>query len=136
MKIQIRDYNSECFTILKSNRYTKRTVRSSQVSNSLISDTRLNKASPYKMRSQNTAENRMKPTERCKEKKGRGLTQPYDKSSYTNRSVKRSKRQHKNATKMSITLRLRTVSWSNYSPPTGVVNRFTVPTVLFPATAV
>ena len=32
--------------------------------------------------------------------------------------------------------RLRTVSWSNYSHPTGVVNLFTGPTFPLPATAV
>ena len=32
--------------------------------------------------------------------------------------------------------RLRTVSWSNYGNPTGVVNRFTGPTFPLPATAV
>ena len=32
--------------------------------------------------------------------------------------------------------RLRTVRWSNYSHPTGVVRRFTGPTFLLPATAV
>ena len=32
--------------------------------------------------------------------------------------------------------RLRTVSWSNYCHPTGVVNRFTDPTFPLPATAV
>ena len=32
--------------------------------------------------------------------------------------------------------RLRMVSWSNYGHPTGVVNRFTGPTVPLPATAV
>ena len=32
--------------------------------------------------------------------------------------------------------RLRTVSWSNYGHPTGVVNRFTGPTFPLPATAV
>ena len=32
--------------------------------------------------------------------------------------------------------RLRTVSWSNYGHPTGVVNRLTGPTFPLPATAV
>ena len=41
-----------------------------------------------------------------------------------------------NATKSSITQRLRTVSWSNYSHTTGVVNQFTSPTFPLPATAV
>ena len=44
---------------------------------------------------------------------------------------------HKDATKKfdstAIADRLRTVSWSSYSHPTGVVNRFTGPT--FPLTA-
>ena len=42
-----------------------------------------------------------------------------------------------NATKSSSTLadRLRTVSWSNYGYPTGVVNRFTGSTFPLPATA-
>ena len=58
--------------------------------------------------------------------KGRNLTQSYDKSTYTKRNVKRAKRQLNNATKkfdyIAVADRLRTVSWSNYSHPTGVVN--------------
>ena len=42
------------------------------------------------------------------EKKGRDLTQSYDKSLYTNRNVKRATWQHKDITKNSITQRLRT----------------------------
>ena len=58
-----------------------------------------------------------------KEKKG-DLTQSYDKTSYTNRKFE-TKGQHTNATKnfdyITIADRLRTVSWSNNSHPTGVV---------------
>ena len=58
--------------------------------------------------------------------KGKDLTQSYDKSPYTSRNVKRAKQQHKNATKKfdytAVADRLRTVSWSNYSHSTGVVN--------------
>ena len=47
---------------------------------------------------------------------------------------KRAKRQHKQRNKkfdnIAVADRLRTVSWSNYSHPTGVVNRFTGPTFL------
>ena len=57
--------------------------------------------------------------------KGRDLTQSYDKSPYTNRNIIMAKWQH-NATKKfdytAVADRLRTVSWSNYSHPTGVVN--------------
>ena len=45
-----------------------------------------------------------------------------------------------NATKkfdyIAIADRLRTVSWSNYGHPTGVVNRFTCPTFPLPVTGV
>ena len=58
--------------------------------------------------------------------KGGDLTQSYDKSPYTNRNVKRENDNTSNATKKfdltAIADRLRTVSWSNYSYPTGVVN--------------
>ena len=58
--------------------------------------------------------------------KGRDLTQSYDKSPYTNRNVKRAKWQHKQRHKkfdyIAVADRLRTVSWSNYGHPTGVVN--------------
>ena len=54
------------------------------------------------------------------------LTQSYNKSPYTNRNVKRANRQHKQRHKkfdlIAIADRLRTVSWSNYSHPTGVIN--------------
>ena len=63
--------------------------------------------------------------------KGWDLTQFYDKSPYTNRNVKRAKWQHKQRhkkfDKTAIADRLRTASWSNYSHPTGLVNRFTGP---------
>ena len=57
-------------------------------------------------------------------RKGRDMTQSYDKSPYTNRNAKRAKRQHKQRHKK---VRLhsgfgQTVSWSNYGHPTGVVN--------------
>ena len=55
-------------------------------------------------------------------------------------NVKRAKWQHKKNHKMfdytAIADRLRTVSWSNYSHPTGAVNRFTGQTFKIPATAV
>ena len=55
--------------------------------------------------------------------KGRDLTQSYDKSPYTNRNVKRAKWQHKQRFDYTaVANRLRTVSWSNYGHPTGVVN--------------
>ena len=63
----------------------------------------------------------------------------YDKSPYTNRNVKKATWRHKDVTKSSpdytaIADRLRTVKWSNYSHPTGVVNRFKGPTFPLPAT--
>ena len=58
--------------------------------------------------------------------KGRDLTQSYDKSLYPSRNIKRTKRQHKQRHKKfaytAVADRLRTVSWSNYGHPTGVVN--------------
>ena len=55
----------------------------------------------------------------------RDLTQSYDKSPYTNRKIQKATWQHKNATKnfdyTKIADRLRTVSWSNNSHPTGVI---------------
>ena len=58
--------------------------------------------------------------------KGRDLTQSYDKIPYTNKNVKRAKWQHKQRHKKfdytAVVDRLRTVSWSNYGHPTGVVN--------------
>ena len=58
----------------------------------------------------------------------RDLTQSYDKSPYTNINVKRAKWQHEKRNKKfdytAIADRLRTVSWGNYSHPTGVVFRF------------
>ena len=52
---------------------------------------------------------------RCYEKKGRDLTQSYDKSPYTDRNIQKAMWQHKNATKnfdyTTIADRLRTVSW-------------------------
>ena len=58
--------------------------------------------------------------------KGGDLTQSYDKSPYTHGKVKRAKWKHKQRHKKvrlnSGADRLRTVSWSNYSHPTGVVN--------------
>ena len=56
-----------------------------------------------------------------KRKKGRDLTQSYDKSPYTSRNVKREKWQHKQCHKKfaytAIADRLRTVGWSNYGHP-------------------
>ena len=58
--------------------------------------------------------------------KGRDLTQSHDKRPYTNGNVKRAKCQHKQRHKKfdytAVADRLRTVSWSNYGHPTGVVN--------------
>ena len=58
-------------------------------------------------------------------KKEEILTQSYDKSPYTNRNVKRAKWQHKQRHKKSdytaVADRFRTVSWSNFGHPTGVV---------------
>ena len=42
------------------------------------------------------------------------------------------KQRHKNFDFAAIADRLRTVSWSNYNHPTGVVNRFTGPTTHSP----
>ena len=57
--------------------------------------------------------------------KGRDLTQSYDKSPYTHRKIKKQRENTKNATKnfeyTTIADRLRTVSWSNESHPTGMV---------------
>ena len=57
--------------------------------------------------------------------KGRDPTQPCDKNPYTHRTIQKTTWQHKNATKnfdyTTIADRLRTVSWSNSSHPTGVV---------------
>ena len=65
--------------------------------------------------------------QRTVREKGRDLTQSYYKSPYTNRNVKRAKWQHnqrhiKVRLHSGCGLRLRTVSWSNYGHPTGVVN--------------
>ena len=60
-----------------------------------------------------------------KRKKGRDLTQSCDKNPYTHRIIQKATWQHKNATKnfdyTTIADRLRMVSWSNSSHPTGVV---------------
>ena len=57
--------------------------------------------------------------------KGRDLTQSCDKNPYTHRTIQKATWQHKNATRnfdyTTIADRLRTVSWSNSSHPTGVV---------------
>ena len=54
------------------------------------------------------------------------MTQSYDKSPYTNRKIQKATWQHKkkrqqNFDYITIADRLRTVSWSNSSHPTGVV---------------
>ena len=63
------------------------------------------------------------------EKRGRDLTQSYDKNPYNYRNVTRAKETTQKATKnfdyTAVRDRLRTVSWSNYSHPYGVVKRFT-----------
>ena len=60
-----------------------------------------------------------------KERKGRDLTQSRDKNPYTHRTIHKATWLHKNATKncdyTTIADRLRTVSWSSNSHPTGVV---------------
>ena len=60
-----------------------------------------------------------------KREKGRDLTLFCDKKPYTHRTIQKATWQHKNATKnfdyTTIADRLRTVSWSNSSHPTGVV---------------
>ena len=57
--------------------------------------------------------------------KGGDLTQPCDKNPFTHRTIQKAMWQHKYATKIfdytTIADRLRTVSWSNSSHPTGVV---------------
>ena len=57
--------------------------------------------------------------------KGRDLTQFCDINPYTHKTIQKATWQHKNATKnfdyTTIADRLRTVSWSNSSHPTGVV---------------
>ena len=70
--------------------------------------------------------------------KGRDLTQCYDKSPFTHRKIQKATWQHPNDTKhfdyTTIEDRLRTVSWSNDSHPTGVVKPvYGIPT--FPLTA-
>ena len=59
------------------------------------------------------------------DEKGRDPTKSYDKNLYTDRKIQNATWQHKNATKTfdftTIADRLWTVSWSNYSHPTGVV---------------
>ena len=64
------------------------------------------------------------------EKQGRDLNQSYDKCPYNNRNVTRATWQHKDVTKKfdytAIADRLRTVRWSNYSHPIGVVFRLIV----------
>ena len=56
---------------------------------------------------------------------GRDLTQLYDKSPYTHRKIQQAtwqhKKHHQNFDYTTIADRLRTVSWSNSSYPTGVV---------------
>ena len=58
-------------------------------------------------------------------RKGRNLTQSPDKRPYTNKNIKKAKWQHKQLhIKFDYTAvadRLRTVSWSDYGHPTGVV---------------
>ena len=53
------------------------------------------------------------------------MTQSFYKSPYTHRKIQKATWQHKNATKnfdyTTIAGRLKTVSWSNSSHPTGVV---------------
>ena len=53
-------------------------------------------------------------------RKGRDLTQSYDKSPYTHRKIKR----HKKFDYTTIVDWLRTVNWSSNSHPTGVVKPF------------
>ena len=57
--------------------------------------------------------------------KERDLTQSCDKNPYTHKTIQKATWQHKNATQnfdyTTIADRLRTVSWSNSSHPTGVV---------------
>ena len=61
-----------------------------------------------------------------KREKGRDLTRSHDKSPYISRNVKRAEWQHKQRHKKfdntAVADRQRTVSWSNYGHPTGVVN--------------
>ena len=71
-------------------------------------------------------------------KKGRDLTQYYDKNYYTHKKIKKAKWQHKNANKIldytTIADRFTTVSMSNDSYPTGMVKTVNgIPT--FPLTA-
>ena len=67
--------------------------------------------------------------------KGRGMTQFYDKSPYLHREIQKATWQHKNATKnfgyTTLADRLRTVSWSNISHPTGVFKPCTVDNTAF-----
>ena len=62
-------------------------------------------------------------------KKGRYLTQSYDKSPYTDRKIQKATSQYKKATKhfdyTTIADRLRTVSWGNDRQPNGVVKPVT-----------
>ena len=74
--------------------------------------------------------------------KGRDLTLSHDKSPYTHRKIRKATWQHKKRhqkLRLNLTIadRLRTVSWSNNSHPTGVVKPvFKRSTFTFTATAV
>ena len=54
-------------------------------------------------------------------RKGRYLTQSYDKSPYTHRKIQKQSDNTKTPPKTTIADRLRTVSWSDDSHPTGVI---------------
>ena len=70
--------------------------------------------------------------------KGRDLTQSCEKNPYTHRTIQKATWQLKNDTKnfdyTTIADRLRTVSWSNSSHPTGVV-KSVYERLTFPLTA-
>ena len=71
-------------------------------------------------------------------KKGRDLTQSYDKSPYTHRKIQKQRDNIKNTKKTfdytTIADRLSTVSWSNSTQPTGVV-KHVYERLTFPLTA-
>ena len=70
-------------------------------------------------------------------KKGRYLTQSYDKSSYTNRQIQKAKWQHKHASKYFDYTTIADLGQSNESHQTGMVKPvYGMPTFPLTATAV
>ena len=81
------------------------------------------------------------PERATQSQKGIYLTQSYDKSPYTHRKIQKAtwphKKRHQNFDYRTIADRLRTVSWSNNSHPSGMVKAvYGLPTIPITATAV